>query len=234
MNKCKYSDNNVNKFWSRIIIPEDLTNCWIYSGTETNSGHGMFWAGKNILAHRFSWEFYNGEIPKGKLVLHDCDIPNCINPSHLYLGTHQDNMDDMVNRDRSCYGSLSGKSILTENIVIDMITRIYNDEFKDVNHIAEIFNISPENIRDILNGRTWNHILVNLVVPLTEIKNKVIGNQRSGPSTLTPSNIEHIRELISNGVPVLEIANMFDVSKVTIYNIKNNKYYKKILNRMMI
>lgn len=85
-------------FWNKV---EKTTSCWLWIGSKTGSGYGKLKRkGKFYTAHRVSWEVYNGPIPKGMLVLHTCDVRNCVNPKHLFLGTHQDNMDDMVRKGR--------------------------------------------------------------------------------------------------------------------------------------
>lgn len=85
--------------------PEPNTGCWLWTKSVDNGGYGgISINGKDFLAHRFSWFLHNGAIPKKLWVLHTCDMPSCVNPDHLYLGTHQDNMDDMVKRGRSTKG----------------------------------------------------------------------------------------------------------------------------------
>lgn len=79
------------------------TKCWVWTASiVTHSiGYGQFQGVKGCsLAHRASWILYNGEIPEGLFVLHKCDNPICVNPKHLYLGTHADNMKDMKDRGR--------------------------------------------------------------------------------------------------------------------------------------
>lgn len=72
-------------------------DCWLWEGATYNCGYGVFrWRGKNRAASRVSWEIANGkDAPDDKDVLHTCDNRLCVNPNHLVLGTHKDNMHDM-------------------------------------------------------------------------------------------------------------------------------------------
>jgi hypothetical protein len=89
----------------------DANGCWIWTGDKTSQGYGRLSSQSNnvkkkIRAHRVSYEVYNGPIPQGMLVCHSCDIPSCINPEHLWLGTHKDNAADRVAKGRN--GSTGG------------------------------------------------------------------------------------------------------------------------------
>lgn len=81
------------------------SGCWIWmGGTQIIGGsrtYGRLWVGgKMVRAHRVSYEVYNGPIPDGMLVCHRCDIQPCVNPAHLFLGTHKDNENDKVRKGR--------------------------------------------------------------------------------------------------------------------------------------
>lgn len=83
-----------------LMVPEPNTGCWLFLGQLYRNGYGKInVAKKTTSAHRVSYETFKGEI--GELwVLHKCDTPCCINPDHLFLGTRQDNVDDMMRKGR--------------------------------------------------------------------------------------------------------------------------------------
>jgi len=80
------------------------TGCWEWDKClDSQNGYGITFRNKIVKhrrAHRLSYIIFIGAIPKGLFVCYDCDNPKCINPKHLFLGTHQDNMDDMVMKGR--------------------------------------------------------------------------------------------------------------------------------------
>lgn len=78
--------------------------CWKWTATQTFDGYGLFGLNPRTngphRAHVLSYTLFVGEIPEGQYVLHTCDNRRCVSPEHLYLGTHQDNMDDMIAKGR--------------------------------------------------------------------------------------------------------------------------------------
>lgn len=87
------------RFWSKV---EKTATCWLYKGHRLPSGYGQFQVQIRCCeyAHRMAYCFTKGSIPKRLHVLHTCDVRNCVNPKHLWLGTHQENMADMVAKGR--------------------------------------------------------------------------------------------------------------------------------------
>lgn len=112
---------NVNwddPFWSKCC-PEALSGCWLWHGTEFARGYGQFWNGsRRVQAHRHAYELVNGPIPSGMFICHRCDVPSCVNPDHLFLGSHADNMQDMTRKGRGrvphVRGERHGASKLTD------------------------------------------------------------------------------------------------------------------------
>jgi HNH endonuclease len=75
--------------------------CWVFTGGRNNSGYGQIWyASECHGAHRVSWALHRGPIPEGMWVLHKCDVRDCCNPAHLWLGTPQDNVQDAIAKGR--------------------------------------------------------------------------------------------------------------------------------------
>lgn len=87
-----------NEKWT----PEPMSGCWLWMASVTVDGYGAIASGgKVIRAHRVSWEIHRVQIPQDMCVLHHCDNPPCVNPEHLWIGTHEENVKDMVRKGRA-------------------------------------------------------------------------------------------------------------------------------------
>ena len=104
----KHGCGYYGKFFAKV---NKTDSCWLWTGakwqdkTKRRLGYGKAYScGKIRKAHRVSWEISNGNIPDGLCVLHKCDVPLCVNPEHLFLGTVVDNVKDMVSKNRNRWG----------------------------------------------------------------------------------------------------------------------------------
>lgn len=135
-------------------MPEPNSGCWLWLNRLNDCGYGLFSLNKHhkVHAHRASWIAHRGTIPVGLSVLHKCDVRCCVNPDHLFLGTHVDNMRDMVKKGRAArqQGEESPCSILTEGQIIAIL-----GDVRPVKLIAVQYGIATWTIYDIRRGRTW-------------------------------------------------------------------------------
>jgi hypothetical protein len=109
-------------------------------------------------AHRASYRAFKGEIPRGLNVLHRCDVPLCVNPNHLFLGTSADNTEDMIAKGRGAkrVGELNTQAKLTPEAIADIRHRIAAKQ--PHREIAAIHGVSEPTISDIKKGRSWAHV----------------------------------------------------------------------------
>ena len=99
------TDRELERFWSKVDKTDDLS-CWNWTASKYHFGHGaLYFRGRSQPAHRISWWIHHGEIPDGCEVCHYCDNPPCVNPGHLYVATHSQNVKDMHIRGRGVYFS---------------------------------------------------------------------------------------------------------------------------------
>ena len=141
-------------FWKKV---EKTDWCWEWTAARNSDGYGFYCLyGKLFRAHRLSWVFVHGPIPRGLCVLHKCDNPPCVNPGHLFLGTQKDNIRDCQMKGRKAKGNQTGKAILTEQQVIN-IRRLYN-QGRLQREIANQYGVAQRTISHIITGTCWRHV----------------------------------------------------------------------------
>lgn len=143
------------RFEKRISISED--GCWEWTGSHSDTGYGCFYDGKAYHAHRYSWIRTNGPIPDGMLVLHRCDNRSCVNPAHLFLGSHRENSVDMVQKGRNSThdtaGERHGASKLTDAAVREIRASTLTGR-----ELAAKFGVSESAVSLVRRGRSWTHV----------------------------------------------------------------------------
>jgi HNH endonuclease len=142
-------------FWAKVNRGE-LEECWEWTaGKAGRMGYGKVKRhGKTTLAHRVSWEIANGQIPDGLQVCHHCDNPPCVNPSHLFLGTQKENLEDRDRKGRAVWspGERNGTSKLTEDHVREVrrLGMIHSETTQG--KIGERFGLTQSGVCRIVNG----------------------------------------------------------------------------------
>ena len=128
--------------------------CWEWKKARNVGGYGFFWyKNKQMMAHRVSWFMTMGAIPTGLLVLHKCDNPCCVRPTHLFLGTYKDNSEDRDRKGRGATGIKNPKSKLNPELVDDIRKRFNHGE--QIKSIANSLSLSHGCISHVVHKRTW-------------------------------------------------------------------------------
>jgi hypothetical protein len=137
------------RFWRKV---QKTSNCWLWTGSLDTGGYGMFWPSSRqaVHAHRFAWLLTNGEFDRRLDVLHECDNPRCVRPSHLFLGTEHDNMMDMARKGRH------GSAKLSKEQVRDVRRRVAAGESQ--RSVARDLGVSPAAICNLLKGKSYAHV----------------------------------------------------------------------------
>jgi len=145
-------DLDTRIFWNFVAIYDD--GCWLWTGDMLTSGYGRYRVGEyDCRSHRMAWEIMRGPIPDGLHVLHKCDVRNCVNPGHLFLGTNDDNIRDAIKKGRNARGEINGHAKLTE----EQVRQIRADN-RSLKNIGASYGIAFTTVAHIKKNRTWRHV----------------------------------------------------------------------------
>jgi len=148
----------VERFHEKWKINAD-NGCWEWTGAVAGRGYGEMkipMTRRQEYAHRISYMIHYGEIPNGVLVCHTCDNPKCVKPSHLFLGTSKDNLQDMKEKDRHLRGERNKMAKLTDEKVRAM--HFLHGQGLSTGKIAKGFKVSQSTVHKIIAGKAWEHI----------------------------------------------------------------------------
>lgn len=161
-----------DRFWAFVVKSDD--GCWLWTGPVAGRGYGMITleggrSAKRAYAHRLSWEWANGRaVPRGLMVLHSCDVPACVRPDHLRIGTAKDNADDARERGRLAStdltrhpGESNGRAKITAEQALE-IRNLYRAAPRKVrirrgtlSQIASTYGITTTMVLLIAKRKNW-------------------------------------------------------------------------------
>jgi hypothetical protein len=150
-----------DRFWEKVER-RGTSDCWPWVGKVTTAGYGQISRGRNadglVGAHRLAYELSNGTIPDGLIIRHRCDNRICVNPGHLEVGTHLDNMRDRAQRGRTAQhrGVDHPQARLTEDDVLEIRRLAAVRTPQKV--IAARYGVSQRTVSDIALRRRWRHV----------------------------------------------------------------------------
>ena len=158
---------SAERFWQRVRQTDD-GSCWLWTGTLNKTGYGTLGIGSTVdgtvrtmLAHRLSYELNIGPIPKGMVVRHKCDVSQCVNPSHLELGSQLENIGDALSRDHHSRpphpkGNAHHNRKLTEDDVRTIRQAVAEGQKQA--DLARHYSVQRSVISQIVNHKTWTHV----------------------------------------------------------------------------
>jgi hypothetical protein len=157
------------RFWNNVLKTD---TCWMWQGLIAPNGYGRTWLhGKNHGAHRLAYEWTRGPIPKGMYVLHHCDMPACVNPEHLFLGTAADNYHDAFRKGRIPIGANHWSTRHPERYrrgTTHPFSKFTEEQVREIRaaitagarptDVAKQFNVSRRAIYHLMTD-AWKHIV---------------------------------------------------------------------------
>ncbi|MEQ1573098.1 MAG: HNH endonuclease signature motif containing protein [Vicinamibacterales bacterium] len=145
----------MERFMAKVAVQE--SHCWLWTGCARNRRDygGFSFRGRLMGAHVVSWILHRGEVPGGLCVLHHCDVPRCVNPDHLWLGTNADNNTDRdrKGRRRQVRGEGCSFAKLTEEAVLYI-----RSSGETLEALADRYGVTPCTIQEARAGTTWGHV----------------------------------------------------------------------------
>jgi Mor family transcriptional regulator len=229
MNKVIIGDGGA---WMNAAKQSDDDPCWYWIGGKGRGGYGQMKVdGKMKGTHRVSYECFRGDIPEGMCVLHACDVPACVNPAHLFVGTTQDNVDDKMAKGRlkPNPGDKNGNSKITEDDVLKIREASAAGESYD--SIAKRFPVDKTNIGYIVRRKTWAHVHMNKDNAYDrEVQGRrcVHPGEKNGNSKITEADVLKIRAESAAGESNTSIAKRFSVSNQSVSNIVLRKSWTHV------
>lgn len=150
-----FTPKEISRFWSHIEKKDG--DCWLWKGTIFKNGYGRVRFGfHTCVAHRVAYQLGKGDIPDDILVLHKCDVRNCCNPEHLFLGTDADNVHDCQNKNRRFVSPCGEKHPMAKLSKDDVsIIRKLRRSGEKLASIAKRFSVTPQLICLISNNKIW-------------------------------------------------------------------------------
>ena len=209
----------LRRFWAMVDRQQE-DECWNWTGSTTR-GYGQITHGRKVRykAHRLSWVIHNGPIPDGMEVCHTCDNKACVNPNHLFVGTHADNMRDMAKKKRGHKTGALGEKNGQSKLVLDQVLRIralYSTGKYSQQVLANKYQVDGSTIGLIVRNKKWfdpNYSLDEKVVGAT------LSNPRPWRRVFTEEIVDEIVRLkMDSGLSNKALGKRFGVSKTTIRN----------------
>ena len=194
--------------------------CWLWTGRRDRLGYGRLTLALHgrreaCNAHRIVYALERGDIPAGRVIMHTCDNPSCVNPTHLVSGTPAENVADM---DRKGRGVRNGKAKLTAPQVRELLSRFITGEHPRT--LARSYGIAYTYCRRLLAGKTWRHVRSEFSA--TDLA-YACAHQCHGLAKLTDRVVRELRQAAASGISCAELANQYRITYGHCWSVITNK-----------
>lgn len=209
-----FSPQDIQRFWKGVEKKEN--GCWIF--TKGSTPYGRLKMGGVVQgAHIASWKLHGGKIEDGKILLHSCDTPRCVNPAHLSVGTHSENAADKCKKGRhnSPKGAANVNSKLDEEKVLYIRESLAN-KIETINSLAKKYGTSFQVIYHVAIGSGWKSVGGTLL-------------KKKNLKQFTREEILEIKTAPKFFGSVNQLANKFGVHQSVISHIRNGRRWKNII-----
>lgn len=211
------------RFWGKVCITE---KCWEWKAGKMKDGYGRFAVqGKVFPAHRIAYAVANQEDPGDLVVCHQCDNPSCVNPSHLFLGTVADNLNDCLGKGRRepKRGEMGAKASMSNEDA-----KSIRDQFAHGNmsvaELAQAYGVHRLTAQRIINGTIYK----TAGGPITRGKRRSTAGGRNGRARLTEDLVRTLRNQFAQGKTVLSLSREMGLPESTISNVAKGKTWKSV------
>ena len=212
------------RYWSRVDQCGSPDACWPWTGRRNERGYGQIWVdGRNVVVTHLALAFDGRALPDGTICCHTCDHPWCVNPRHLFVGSHADNAADRERKQRSNpqRGEIRWNATLTDDLVREVLDRGHQPKANQT-QIARDLGLRREAVKAVLAGQSWRHIsgMAQARDPLP-LKDRCF-------TILDPDKVRAIRRRHATGETMADLAIAFGVKRGTIWAVIRHKIWKDV------
>lgn len=215
---------DITDVFEHYTVAED--GCWNWTRGKRKGYGAINYMGRVWAAHRVAYELTKGAVPPGLSVCHRCDNPACINPEHLFVGSHGQNMQDMVTKGRDSHPPMPGERNPNAQLTAAAVIALLRDYVAGVPRktLSARYGLRESSLSSYTDGEAWAHLHGTHGCPTLEELHAA--KRRTPGARVTADQAKEIRQRLANGETGIALAAEYGLHKATISDIKCGKIWK--------